>query len=397
MMSSPSMFTILFNILLFFSVSIGAMQKPIDKEIEEGRRALEALNLDDGYDSDSEDEKEYEYKQNTPLLVPEKHGEQALAFYRGIHFSPSFFTKHQRSQMRKIDEKGKAIYSLAAYDLAGVASSAEIDNAKRRILNRESIRVKKVISGLVKTDRNAFQQLYTNRYDGFNHALEARLGVFKSFLSPKNPLASTGEIFRSAGMYTVGKKFARAGIENLNPEYDLNGKPKHPYLGKVYVILVDCSDIEKLDPYFIVYAHAHKEIKISTHFSNDILSEREVSFPGLIPGKYVVYEKMVRVPSFNHVRYPEYYGQKYGINERSYKILRTKLKKPKKEGEYEGQRAITVNGLIEKIINHTADTLEKHVKDECAAQGIAIVYKSLDDGFCANLPNIEEAKRLAKQ
>jgi len=173
--------------------------------------------------------------------------------------------------------------------------------------------------------------------------------------------------------------------------YREDGKPKHPYLGKVCVLLVDVSELSKLSPYFVVYAHANGRVKISTHFSNNILSEREVCFPGFVPGRCVLYEKVVRLPSFVG-SYKAYYKEKYGITERSFKIIQGKLlKEPdKSDPETRRKRMVTVNNLIQKVILHTAKALQEHIEKECSKNKITIVYKGLTDGFVGKLPDIND-------
>ena len=183
--------------------------------------------IESGYDSDSEDESEYKYPGYDHLLIPEGHTQQCLVFYRGIHFSPSMFNKQQRSSMRRKCGAGEPIYSSATYDLAHCQFAEEQKSTE--ILEKIAQGIKKKIIDL--KERDLFQQLYTNRYDEFHHRLQDK---FK-FESQKNPQVSSSETFRHAGKYSFGCKFLGSGTEKLDPEYDYDGKPKHPYLGKIYM------------------------------------------------------------------------------------------------------------------------------------------------------------------
>ena len=49
------------------------------------------LDAQSDYDSDSEDEEDYEYPGIKPLEIPEKTDQYCLSLFRGIHFSPSIF------------------------------------------------------------------------------------------------------------------------------------------------------------------------------------------------------------------------------------------------------------------------------------------------------------------
>ena len=352
-------------------------------EIEELTRNVENISLEEtSYDSDSENEEGYQYNGYESLEIGQNEGPNSIICYRGIHFDKTKITKNQRSQMRRQTLPGQPIYSSAVYDLSDTNPMDQ--QANHQILSEIGNYVKKQITNLEKA-RHPFQQKYTNNYDGFHKSLNEKKEIFGNFKSSKNPQVSSSESFRHAGKYAFGLKFLGMAAEKLDPEYNSNGKPKHPYLGKIYIILVDTSEVQDLDPYFVVHGHANNFIKISTHFSNDILSEREVSFPGFIPGKYVVFQTAVRVPSFLG-EYKQYYLEKYGISERSFKVRKGKIKK--------GEKTLktTVKDLIEKIIQYTSQKLEKHVKKQCLIKNINIVYKDLDNGFSETLPDISTAR-----
>jgi hypothetical protein len=328
------------------------------------------------YDSDSEDEYGYEYRGDRPLCFRGKKNCKALIFFRGIHFLPSIFSKKERSNARKIFEMGMPIFSLASYKRSQSKCTDRYTKGESQDLVSISLKMRDRIINF-KNRRDKFQHLYINSYNKF-------IEQFKC-----NPIVSTSEIFRPCGKYAYGTKFSANGIKKLRPEYDKNGKPKHPYLGKVYVMLVADGDVEKLGGYFVVHAHKNKRIKVSCHFSNNILSEREVSFPGFIPGNCVVFEKPVRLPSFSG-EYKKYYAQKYGITKRSFKIIQGKLQKDldKTDPEAPRKKLATVDNLITKVIEHTAEMLKNHIEKECREKNIEIVYKSFDNGFSPELPKL---------
>ncbi|MFH1643818.1 MAG: hypothetical protein ABIA74_01455, partial [bacterium] len=331
-------------IFLFFSCSLFSMV-PNDNQKKEPELSVDFQKLsisDQGYDSDldgeidsgdsgeedfsqsdSEDEENYKYKGCDNLKISGYQGKRCIVFYRGIHFSPNNFGKQQISKLRRSSEIEKPIFSTATYDLANLNIKEDINLDDEEILNSlltVSEELKKQINKLTKDQRNKFQQLYTNQYNKF-HAQLKNLG----FKSNKNPQVSTSESFRHAGKYAYGQKFIGDGVKLLDPWYDENGKAKHPYLGKIYIILIDSSKIKELDPYFVVYGHANKKIKIFTHFSNNILSEREVSFAGFIPGECVVFEQIIRVPSTITGEYKTYYESKYGLSKRSFSLMKNKI------------------------------------------------------------------------
>lgn len=345
------------------------------------------LNLgEDQYDSDSEDEDGYEYRGIPALNMPAGNaGHECLAFYRGIHFERNTFSKEARSRFRRSNEARQPIFSSGAFENAQANPTDR--NLNRRLLRRHGRQIKNHISAMNRAHRHVFQQKYTNQYDQFHRAIQNKNEpAFLNFPSNHNPQASTSEEARHTCKYSFGIKFLGNGARKLKPRYNVNGKPKHPYLGKMYIIIAKTDDLPALDPYFVVHGHAQGYIKISTHFANDILTEREVSFPGFIPGKHVALSMAVRVPSFEGP-YKDFYQQKFGITERSYKITQTKIK----------NGTAKINRLIDRIINHTSETLVKHVRKTCKKHNIRLVFKDLNDGFANQLPDIKAAKQMAKQ
>lgn len=355
----------------------------------------------DGYDSDSEDEEGYEYNGFAHLAIADAtKNSHCIALARGIHFSPSHFNKQKRSELRKAQDAGHDIYSSAAYDLAKVQLGAD---DQQEIVKEQAIVVRDQIKSLKKKSRNTFQQIYSNQYDKFHGLLgtDKEGGAFKAFTSKKNPQVSTAEDFFHAAKYAGGLKFLGNGITSLDPEYDAEGKPKHPYIGKISLILIKKDVLKEMDPYFVVHGHANDNITIYHHFSNNILAEREVSFPGLIEGNHVVFSVPIRVPSFKG-DYKPWYQEKYGITETSYKRCQKTLKTGKYHKDEEkpasSVRAKMVhNLLLKKILPHYVKKLEKHIQDECDARKITLVYKQLSGHFGKTLPTIEQAQEKKGQ
>ena len=429
-------------------ININNDEEELYENVQQITHAIQSVSINDEdfYQSDSEDEADYIDKGYEHLEIPEEHGPENIVFFRGIHFARTNFSKQRISEMKRKSEIGKSIISSAVYDLNGLEIGDYFSDDEEVLETAE--KVKQLITQLNPEQRNRFQKLYTNQYNKFHaqlrNATDEFSDIFEDFDSSKNPQVSTSEFFRHAGKYAFGQKFLGEGVTILDPEYDQNGKAKHPYLGKIYIILVDTSKIKDLDPYFVVHAHAKKEIKVSTYFTNDILSEREVSFPGFIPGKYIVFEKVVRVPSRITGEYKKYYETKYGLKKQGFTSMKNKieainnilknlpyLKRKDLEtafnqikdkdvivagfiGKNELSKKLTeesienlkqileerknsiITNLIENIIKHLSLKLEAHVKKECSENNISIVYKKLEDGFCDELPKIDDAKKMAK-
>ena len=352
------------------------------------------------YDSDSEDEAGYVYHGLGHLTIPEGMGERCLAVMRGVHFSPASLSKQQRSHMRKTSQAGQTIFSSAAYDVAHKPlGSIDADGS----VQAAATSTREKIKGLPEAKRHVFQELYSNNYDGFHNRLSKPdpQGIFSQFTSQKNPQVSTSEYCFHAVRYAMGVKYLGSGVEPLKPEYNSQGKPKHPYLGKLYVMLVDEAVLEELSPYFVVWAHANMLIKVSDHFRKNVLVEREVSFPGYIPGRCVVLSVPVRVPSFEG-EYKQWYFNKYGLTKLVYNNKKKMITSGKSSKKIKGDtrteeevRTHAVSDLLEKyIVPHVNDKLMEHVRQECAEHHKTLVYKKLGDGFGATLVPLANVSSL---
>lgn len=354
-----------------------------------------AAAIVDEYDSDSEDEDGYSY-QGLPHIAPTvQAGSRCLFLSRGIHFARGSFSKADRSRIRRHNAVGQTIYASAAYDMAKVAVGSA---GSPQQVEAAATRIRQLISHLPPAQRHTFQQEYSNSYEGFHKRLGTRqmAGIFRQFTSKKNPQVSTSEYVLHSSKYAAGLKFLGNGVELLDPEYDATGKPKHPYLGNLFVIIVNVDDIAQLDSYFVVHGHANNFITICTHFSRNILEEREVSFPGFIPGRYVVFSVPVRVPSFAG-EYKSWYQDKYGISKRVFEskkraIITGKAKKDDTRSQNELRR-VAVCGLLEQyIVPHLNEMVKDHIERESAQRGIIVQYKSLGDGFGQTLPSLVLAR-----
>ena len=385
--------------LICSSLSITPITLPMERDVEDITQSVAQIAGLGGpkkplelvvYDSDSEDEKDYEYPGLPALTIPDnKQGKECIALSRGIHFTPSKFNRRQRSRMRKANDAGKAVYCSAAYDLAG----QPLDSANRAKVREKAIEIREQIKEMVSEDRDKFQQIYSNQYEGFHNRLgtDSDGGIFQEFESEKNPQVSTSEDFFHSEKYGYGLKFLGADVKSLDPEYDVSGKPKHPYLGKLFAILISRNQMDKLAPYFVVHGHANDDITVSDHFRKNVLSEREVSMPGLIPGNCVVLSVPLRVPSFQGP-YKPFYAEKFGISKKVYSNQQKKLA---------NKQSVATEYLLTKyILPHMAAKMKEHIENECAAKNIRLVHKQLDGSFGQPLPSLVNAtdyKRRIKQ
>lgn len=343
------------------------------------------------YDSDSEDEEDYKYSpislQDRSDLFKDKH---FLPFFRGLHTTKSSFSdKSARRKFKRTVQSGKDIYSSAVYE-----SYPEKDNDSE--INEVRLALAKKVQTLVKemehlssitidkryytNFREYVQQLYTNNYDKFHdflrdgkstpfHEGQKKLGINIT----KNPFVSTSDRTDHAYKYAYGLKYLGKDVVKLMPEYDSTGRPKHPYLGKIISILIPFDALRELNPAFLLNLYAEGSIWVSTHFSNNILSEREITFPGYIPGQYVLLDLPVRVPSF-HKEWRGWHSDKYGLTQKKFKDFKDKILATK--GQISQQEEI-VKKLREFIYPRLAQKLQNKISTFLESSHAHLSWKGL--------------------
>lgn len=202
--------------------------------------------------------------------------------------------------------------------------------------------------------RHAFQEKYTNSTDFIAQLFSRPTRETAPFLPADysfdgNPLLSFSlDDIAHPGKYSCGLK--NYGAKNqLLPEYDNEGQPKNKVLGGIYGVLLTDTLAKKAQPYNVVAHHNKKIIKVSTHFRNNILSEKEVSLAGAVPGKFVTCFIPFEVPNF---KYPYNADDKtnYGLTKRRFENIRGILTDPQTPQENKDKK---VHDMLQKMIQGT--------------------------------------------
>lgn len=314
------------------------------------------------YDVNPEDQPNYVYhKPKIQGNLSNFADEKVIVLYRGVHCLSDKFSNAARLKFLTESHINKDMYSSAAFELAKVGYNDHDDPA----LLDHAQAVAESINDLDFTDsitvknyeftnqRFAFQQLYSNNCNGFYNQLKAPgpeyIPIFEDFEFTKNPLLSFSDRVKHPGKYGFGiKNFGDSHV--LSPEYDSQGRPKHPVLGKLFGVVLDEAAVEELKPLNVAKAHYSDYLSLNNHFRNDILSEREISIAGYVPGENVVFEMPLQVPSFHYDTCPNYYQTKYGLSNARYNNYRKVFRSAQTTGEV---RAAKTTKLINEIIEAT--------------------------------------------
>lgn len=302
--------------------------------------ASSCLAAGPAYDQNPESDANYRYQKPTIQGdLTDFEDQKVIVMYRGIHFLSDKFTQQQRQDYSQTNHVNHAMFASAAYELAG----EPLDSLNSDALQPHGQAIAQTINDLDFQDgctingreywspRYAFQELYSNNCSKFFQQLQAPVDVyapiFDQFHFNQNPLLSFSDHIKHPGKYAFGLKNYGTN-QALLPDYDLQGRPHHPILGKLFGIVLDAAAVEELMPLNVKLAHDSGALKLYTHYSNDILSEREISIAGYVPAECVVFEMPLQVPSFHRATMPTYYSQKYGLTGCRYKNFRSKFTNP---------------------------------------------------------------------
>ncbi len=295
-------------------------------------------------------------------------GKPVVALWRGTNFVQEYFPdlKSQQDYIRA-HGVGKPIYCAAAHKSTGIDFTAQLNARAINVLDISVRQIRRHFENLEKeepitidkqvfsTRRHAFQQKYTNStvfIGSIGISTERKYKKILEGLPQGNPILSFSSEPKHAALYGYGVK-NYGSLTALDPDYDSYGKPAHSLLGFIQAILLTNDVAKKAMAYNVVANHRAKNIKVMTNPRCNILSEREVSLVGIVPGESVVLTCKLRAPDLS-VPYDHSFKEKFGLTKRRFDNARAVITDPQSPEEKKRKK---VRDLIEKIIegNQTDD------------------------------------------
>ena len=285
-----------------------------------------------------------------------------VALWRGTHFTPTHYPD-KRSQRRYMQHHGVEvpIYSAAVHRKTQVGYDQALSDLNLKAMDLEVEALRKTFKGFedslqitidkrtYNNRRDAFQQIYANSttfISGLGStALPTQYKKYKPMTSklPKgNPLISFSSDIRHAAKYGYGLK-DYGHLQELGPLYDEKGKRSMRYIGFLQGVFMTDHAAKRSMPYDVVLHHKADDINVKTHFSNNILSEHEVSCVGKVAGPNVVVTLPLKVPDFSGP-YPGHYREEFGLTKRKYDNISNMLTDPNVTQEKKDAR-------IQKMLN----------------------------------------------
>lgn len=231
--------------------------------------------------------------------------------------------------------------------------------------------------------------------------------LLKSLGVTRLPLVSTTDESRWALEYATGLvnydksstfKPRDKSVLPLMPEYSADGRPKHPYLGLVYISLHPHPEVNNTSVHVPTLFSQHKiTTRCSSpagHAYSGYVRARERAFLGYTPREEVRWFSVIRVPNFTKENCPAYFKKKYGIDNSQYTKFKNDLKRfgtIQSSGRMRNEQAFyrTAVYIIQHVINHQQDKLMEISMLAAASSNEKIAYLTPDGTMQDNLPKIE--------
>lgn len=262
--------------------------------------------------------------------------------WRGTHFLKEHFPNQAaRKKYWETQTVGEPMYAAAAYRQTKIPLGTQPNERQKVLLYNVATSIQGQIDGLSRrgsisfngtqfeNQRYAFQHVYSNDYDLFGQLVRgnapAKYGPLIAGLKLEgNPFLSCSQSIEHSGKYGFGLKYYGDDVTILDPSYDDTGRPRNAFLGVLHGIVLDKGMAKETLPFSVPAHHAAGHIRVSTHYTCNILTEQEVSLVGRVPPNAVVLQYPITVPSFAG-DYDGDYRERYGLTQRRFKNIQAVL------------------------------------------------------------------------
>lgn len=197
----------------------------------------------------------------------------------------------------------------------------------------------------------------------------------------ENYNVSTGDTPRHPFRYALGLKSYGIGKDKrLRPRWKEDGRAERPYSGKVDTYLFDPLQYAELNPRHLVSLNYKKRVAVDSN----TLSERETSFPAMIPASAIVQSSVVKYPRFFEAYHP-YYQHRYGMDKKLYEQFKKDLFSG---GPHSRERKRAKFLLGEHLCAYHEACLIEDARLEARKRGGWLVYRDYLNGFSLVPPPI---------
>jgi len=194
-----------------------------------------------------------------------------------------------------------------------------------------------------------------------------------------HPFVSTADEARHAVRYALGNKpiAAEKGFR-LRPRWRKDGKPQHPYSGKVYTSLHPLRDY--LSPYAPSHVWSGRKTG-SLAINNHISKEGESSFLAMLKHDRVALEQVIRWPSLTTQKDE---SEEFGLSAEKRQMYRTLLETTAPHSEE--QKSMKSDHLGPWMEKYFVDLIDRRTRAEAVRRNQKLIYRGLDGNFQSKPP-----------
>lgn len=325
-----------------------------------------------------------------------------IAQFRGIHYYRKHFTKSQRRDHRETAHLNRIGAAPAAYHMSSLtplqhqlSRESELKSNREKILKtfedfKDTGKVEQYWHGKSKEFNNAnemLQQRMSNSYAGYKEDTQQPQHPSTKILFERKiigyPHYATSDLPYHALKYAYGQKKVDGLTEwRLRPRFQMNGKPQHPYPGKIFISIFTPLQMYHHRMRHVAGMHNRELIALK----GTVAPERETSAPGGVEADVPFYEELLVIPSFEH--YSEDYAHKYGIGLNAYNKFKEEIALSFLHANLMTRDAIrksVKNKIIEKtLMPYKEKQLLALAEAEAKRRGGYLIYRYYDGTYGLN-------------
>lgn len=307
-----------------------------------------------------------------------------VAQYRCVHYYECYFTKNQILEHAYTSHLNRMAPAPAVYAMSSLHPGlAQMARESELIQHGDTLR--EIFSRFKETGAIEFQgrrygslgaavqEQMSNDYAGFKRAIGHRSSVAHEILDDLQaqgyPSVAASDFPEHALRYGLGEKTIQGLSGHLCPNYQPNGAPQNPMLGKVFISLLSPLQMARERMCHVAGMHNRGEINLR----KQVAPERETGAYGGLAQGYLFYEQVLAVPDFSKDYSEQIFSRRFGINQRQYQYYKKQFasKDPQRRRSAEAH-----------ILKHVKDFTKQHLlsiaQSEAQQRGGLLVYRHFD-------------------
>jgi len=255
-----------------------------------------------------------------------------ISEFRGLHYYDHHFTPDARALHQQSTHLNRLAPAPALFPACG-RIIAQWQLTRESALRSKGDAVKDIMRTLAQMpsathahQAHQRQEQMSNDYAGWAVDMGAGADDVSALFYQEQllgyPHVAHSELPDHALRYCLGEKSIGSLSQHRRlPFYDVEGRARHVFLGKLFVTL--CTPQQLADEQTTKPLEAHNRQQM--HLNVAVAPEREIAQPGCLSAGRMFHEQLLTAPSFHHAKMPPGYAQLYGYSAAEYRKERTVL------------------------------------------------------------------------